>query len=103
MKNNFSKSDIKYIAYKFDWSENEAKNAVTEFLEKPSFANSEQILRICIDADNPDFMSLAPRPTTFRSTFKADHGSEDHAVGSALTVSMWELNIKARLLFWPSK
>ncbi|MCH7518958.1 MAG: hypothetical protein IH964_08010 [Candidatus Dadabacteria bacterium] len=54
MNNKLSKSDIKLIADKFEWSAIEARNAVKEFLEKPSFANSEEILRICIDPDNPD-------------------------------------------------
>lgn len=47
------KSDIKLIAGKFQWSEKVAKGAITEFLETPSFANSEDILRICVAADNP--------------------------------------------------
>jgi hypothetical protein len=54
MKNNLSKSDIKLIADKFQLSEKVAKSAIKEFLETPSFANSEEILRICIDADNPE-------------------------------------------------
>ncbi len=54
MENRLSKSDTEYIADKFNWSANEASNAVIEFLEKPSFANSEEILRICIDAKTPD-------------------------------------------------
>jgi len=53
MKNKLLKSDIKLIADKFQWSEKVAKGAIKEFLEVPSFANSEEILRICIDADNP--------------------------------------------------
>jgi len=53
MNNKLTKSDIRLIADKFEWSAKEAKNAVKEFLETPSFANSEEILRICIEADNP--------------------------------------------------
>ena len=53
MKNKLTKSDIKLIADKFQLSEKVAKSAIKEFLETPSFANSEEILRICIDADNP--------------------------------------------------
>ncbi len=52
MNNKLTKSDIKLIADKFEWSEKVAKSAIKEFLETPSFANSEEILRICIDADN---------------------------------------------------
>jgi hypothetical protein len=47
------KADIKFIADKFQWSEKEAKSAIKKFLETPSFTNSDEILRICIDA-NPD-------------------------------------------------
>ncbi len=54
MDNKLSKSDIKYIAEKFEWSANEARKAVKEFLEKPSFAKREEILRICIDTVNPE-------------------------------------------------
>jgi hypothetical protein len=54
MNNKLLKSDIKLIADKFEWSEKVAKSAIKEFLETPSFANSEEILRICIDADNPE-------------------------------------------------
>ena len=54
MENNLSKSDIKLIANKFRLSEKVAISAIKEFLDTPSFANSEEILRICIDADNPD-------------------------------------------------
>jgi len=54
MKNKLTKSDIKLIADKFQWSEKEAISAIKEFLEAPSFANNEEILRICIDADNPE-------------------------------------------------
>lgn len=54
MKNNLSKSDIKLIANKFQLSEKVAISAIKEFLETPSFANSEEILRRCIDADNPE-------------------------------------------------
>jgi len=52
MKNKLTKSEIKLIADKFQWSVKVANNATKEFLETPSFANSEEILRICIDADN---------------------------------------------------
>ena len=54
MNNMLLKSDIKLITDKFQWSEKVAKGAIKEFLETPSFANSEEILRICIDADNPE-------------------------------------------------
>lgn len=54
MKNNLSKSDIRLVANKFQWTENEAKNATMEFLQTPSFANSEEILKICIDSTTPD-------------------------------------------------
>ena len=54
MENNLSKSDIKLIANKFRLSEQVAISAIKEFLDTPSFANSEEILRICIDADNPE-------------------------------------------------
>jgi len=53
MNNKLLKSDIKLIADKFQWSEKVTKGAIKEFLETPSFANSEEILRICVDADNP--------------------------------------------------
>ena len=48
------KADIKFIADKFQWSEKVAKSAIKEFLDTPSFTNSEEILRICVDADNPE-------------------------------------------------
>ena len=35
----------------FQWSAKDARSAIKEFLEKPSFANSDEILRICIDAN----------------------------------------------------
>ncbi len=54
MKNKLTKSDIKLIADKFQLSEKVAKSAIKEFLETPSFANSEEILRICINTDNPE-------------------------------------------------
>lgn len=54
MKNKLTKSDIKFIADKFEWSEKQAKKAVKGLLEKSSFANIEEILRICIDAKNPN-------------------------------------------------
>lgn len=54
MKNKISKADIKFIAKKFQWSEKKANNAIKEFLVASSFANSEEILRICIEADNPE-------------------------------------------------
>ncbi len=54
MNNKLLKSDIKLIADKFEWSKKVAKSAIKEFLEAPSFANNEEILRICIDAHNPE-------------------------------------------------
>jgi hypothetical protein len=54
MKNKLTKSDIKLIADKFQWSVKVAKSAIKEFLETPSFVNSEEILRICVNADNPE-------------------------------------------------
>lgn len=53
MKNKLTKSDIKLIADKFQWSVKEATSAINEFLEKTSFANSDEILKICIAA-KPD-------------------------------------------------
>ncbi len=54
MKNKLLQSDIEFIANKFQFSDVVARSAIDEFLDTPSFANSDQILRICIDTDNPE-------------------------------------------------
>ena len=69
MKKKLTKSDIKLIADKFQWSAIEARKATKEFLETPSFANSEEILRICIDADNPEDR----KNNVFESLFNTHH------------------------------
>lgn len=86
MNNKLTKSDIRLIADKFEWSAKEAKNAVKEFLETPSFANSEEILRICIEADNPKDR----KNNVFDSLFNTHYDSLVEFVHNQILGSIWK-------------